>query len=111
MRFLVRLLITVGVIVLCTQVGRKLPSLAGLIVVMPLTSLIVLVWLYADNPGSFDQLSDFCWGALWGLVPTALFYVAAFVCFRKHLSLWIVLCAGFTVWLAAALVHQWLLHK
>jgi uncharacterized membrane protein (GlpM family) len=99
------------VIVFCTQVGRKLPALAGLIVVMPLTSLIVLVWLYADNPGSFDQMTNFCWGALWGLLPTALFYLAAFVCFRKHLSLWFVLCAGFTVWFAAAMVHQWLLGK
>jgi uncharacterized membrane protein (GlpM family) len=111
MRFLIRLLITVCVIVFCTQIGRKLPTLAGLIVVMPLTSLIVLIWLYADNPGSFEQMSDFCWGALWGILPIALFYLVAFMCFRKHLSLWFVLCAGFTVWFAAAMVHQWLLGK
>lgn len=111
MRFLIKLLITVCVIVSCTQVGRKLPTLAGLIAVMPLTSLIVLLWLYSDNPGNFGLMSDFCKGVLWGILPTVLFYLVAFICFRKHLSLWVVLCAGFTVWFAAAMVHQWLLGK
>ena len=111
MRFLIKLLITVCVIVCCTQIGRKFPTLAGLIVVMPLTSLIVLVWLYFDNPGNFDQMSDFCWGALWGIIPTILFFLTAFICFRKQLSLWIVLCAGFAVWFTAAMVHQWLLNR
>ena len=41
----IKLLISVGVIVFCTQIGRKLPTLAGLIAVMPLTGLIVLLWL------------------------------------------------------------------
>jgi uncharacterized membrane protein (GlpM family) len=111
MRFLIKLLITVCVIIICTQTGRKLPTLAGLIVVMPLTSLIVLVWLYFDNPGNFNLMADFCWGALWGLIPTALFYLIALMGFRKHFSLWAVLCAGFAVWLVAAIMHQWLLHK
>ncbi len=50
MRFLIKLLVSICIIVLCTQIGRKLPTLAGLIAVMPLTGFIVLVWLYLDNP-------------------------------------------------------------
>jgi len=111
MRFVIKLLISVCIIVLCTQIGRKLPTLAGLIAVMPLTGLIVLVWLYLDNPGNFNLMSDYIKGALWGILPTILFFLTAFICFRKHLSLWIVLCASFAVWLIAAFFHQWLLHK
>ena len=111
MRFLAKLLISVGIIVFCTQIGRKLPTLAGLIAVMPLTGLIVLLWLYSDNPGNFGLMTDYIKGALWGIVPSILFFVVAFVCFYRHLSIGIVLCASFTVWLVAAFVHQWLLHK
>ena len=57
MRFVVKLLISIGIIIFCTQVGRKLPTLAGLIAVMPLTGLVVLVWLYVDNPGNFGLMT------------------------------------------------------
>jgi uncharacterized membrane protein (GlpM family) len=111
MRDVNKLLISVCIIVLCTQIGKKLPTLAGLIAVMPLTGLIVLVWLYQENPGNFNLMTEYTKGALWGILPTILFFLTVFICFRKHLPLWIVLCAGFAVWLIAAFTHQWLLHK
>jgi len=107
----IKLLISVIIIVFCTQIGRKLPTLAGLVAVMPLTGLIVLVWLYTDNPDNFNLMTDYTKGALWGILPTILFFLTAFICFRKHLSLWIVLSASFAAWLIAAFFHQWLLHK
>jgi len=109
MRFAIKLLISVCVIAFCAGVGRKLPTLAGLIAVMPLTGLIVLVWLYLDNPGDFNLITEYTKGALWGIVPSVLFFFVAFVCFHKRLSLWIVLCASFAVWLVAAFIHQLLL--
>jgi len=111
MRFAIKLLISVCVIAFCAGIGRKLPTLAGLIAVMPLTGLIVLVWLYRENPGNFNLMTEYTRGALWGIVPSVLFFLVAFVCFRRHLPLWIVLCASFAVWLIGAFVHQWLLGK
>ena len=111
MRFAIKLLISLCVIALCTQLGRKLPSLAGLIAVMPLTSLIVLLWLYTDDAGNAELLANYTKGALFGIVPTILFFIVAFICFRRHLPLWIVLCASFAGGLAGAAVHQWLLSK
>ena len=111
LRFVIKLVISVCVIVFCTQIGRKLPTLAGLIAVMPLTGLIVLVWLYLDNPSDLGLMTDYTKGALWGILPSVLFFLVAFMCFRKQLALWIVLCASFAVWLVAAFIHQWLLNK
>ncbi len=111
MRFAVKLLISVCIIVLCTQISKKFPSLGGLIAVMPLTGALVLVWVYMDFKGDPVVMIDYVKGALWGIIPSILFFVAAFICFRKELSLWIVLCASFGVWVAAAFVHQLLLGK
>jgi uncharacterized membrane protein (GlpM family) len=109
MKFVIKLLISICVISVCTGIARKVPTLAGLIAVMPLTGLIVLVWLYLDNPGNFILMTDYAKGALWGIVPSILFFFVAFLCFQKHLPLWIVLCASFAVWLVGAFFHQWLL--
>ena len=109
MKFVIKLLISVCVISICAAVARKVLTLAGLIAVMPLTGLIVLVWLYLDNPGNLTLMTDYTKGAVFGIVPSILFFLVAFVCFHKRLPLWIVLCAGSAVWIAAAFVHQWLL--
>jgi len=113
MRFVIRLLITVSVIVLCTWIAEKhrLPSLAGLIAVMPLTGLFVLVWLYQDQPRNFALMANYTKGALWGILPSILFFLTAFMCFTKRLPLWIALIVSFWVWLLAAIVHQWLLGR
>jgi uncharacterized membrane protein (GlpM family) len=109
MRFLIKLLIAAFVIAICTGIGKKLPHLAGLIAVMPLTGLIVLVWLYLDNPGDYDLMAGYAKGALFGILPTMLFFLTCYICFQRRLSLAIALFAGFAVWIIAALIHQWLL--
>jgi uncharacterized membrane protein (GlpM family) len=111
MKFAIKILITICVIIFCTQIGRKWPSLAGLIATMPLTGLIVLLWLYSDNPGNFKLMADFTKGAIFGIIPTIFFFLVAFICFRKQLNIGIVLTASFVVWLITAAVHQLLLHK
>ena len=110
MKFVIKLVISVCIISICAVVARKAPTLAGLIAVMPLTGLIVLIWLYLDNPGNFALMTDYAKGALWGIVPSILFFLVAFICFQKQLPLWIVLCASFAVWLIGAFFHQWLLR-
>jgi len=108
MPFLVKLLVTNLIILLSVQIGRKAPTLAGLIATMPLTSLIVLVWLHLDRPADIRLMTDYTRGVLWGIIPTVLFFLAAHYCFRRQLSVPLALSAGFAVWLAGALVHQWL---
>jgi uncharacterized membrane protein (GlpM family) len=109
MQILVKTIISVAVILLATSIGKKLPSTAGLIGVMPLTGALVLVWVYLENKGNPDIMQDFAKGALWGILPSILFFVVALFCFKKNFSLPTVLAASFGIWLFAAFVHQWLL--
>ena len=109
MQILIKVVISVVVILVATAIGKRLPSTAGLIGVMPLTGALVLVWMYLENKGDPDIMQDFAKGALWGILPSILFFLVAFFCFRKHLSLPTVLISSFGVWLAAAFVHQWVL--
>ncbi|MHC4154491.1 MAG: DUF3147 family protein [Planctomycetota bacterium] len=108
-----KLLISVCILGFCAWIveKHKLSTLAGLVAVMPLTGAIVLIWLYLDYPGDFKLMTNYTKGALWGIVPSILFFLMALMCFRKHLPLWLVLCASFAVWLVAAIIHQWLLGK
>lgn len=108
--FFFKLLITNAVIVSCVLIGKRLPTLAGLIAAMPLTSLLVLIWLYTDNPGDLRSLAKYCGGVLWGIIPTMLFFAVALFCLRRQISLPLALSLSFAVWLAGAALHQWFLR-
>jgi len=109
MQMIVKIVISVAVIIAATAIAKRLPSTAGLISVMPLTGALILVWVYLENKGDPHVMQDFAKGALWGILPSILFFLVAFFCFRKHFPLPFVLISSFGAWLAAAAVHQWFL--
>jgi len=110
MPFLLKLLIANGVILASVLLGRKIPSLAGLLATMPLVSLVVLVWLYGDVRGDSAVMAAFTRGAAWGILPSLLFFIAAFLGFHWKLPLLPVLGASFAVWFLGAMIHQALLR-
>jgi len=103
MQFFVKLLISITIISLCVLIGKRLSTLAGLIAVMPLTGAIILIWLHLDNPGNHELIKNYTKGALWGIIPSILFFLVAYFCFKKHLPFALTICASFSVWLFAAL--------
>ncbi len=109
MQLLIKIGLSLIIIVAATSVGRKWPSAAGLIGVMPLTGALVMVWMYLENKGDDQIMQGFAKGALWGILPSLLFFLVALFCFKKQLPLPVVLISSFGIWLLAAAVHQWAL--
>jgi len=110
MNFVFKLGLSIAVIILCTQIGSRLPSLAGLVATMPLTGLIVLIWLHLDHPGDTDLLLTYTKGALFGILPSILFFLVAFFCLQHRLSLPVALAVSFAIWLLGAFLHQCFLN-
>lgn len=110
MPLLLKAAMTVLVVLVATSVARRMPSAAGLIGVMPLTGAMVLVWTYVESRGDAQTMERLTQGALWGILPSILFFVIAFAGFRRHLQLPAVLGMAFAAWLAAAYVHQRILR-
>ncbi len=109
MQTLIKVAVSVGIILLATTIAKRFPSAAGLVGVMPLTGALVLVWVYLENRGDLAVMKHFTEGALWGMLPTVLFFLVAFFCFRKEFALPTVLLFSFAAWFAAACIHQWVL--
>ena len=106
MHLFLKIFLSLAIILTATAIGRKWPALAGLVGVMPLTGALVLVWMSIDSGNDPRIMQQFTRGALWGLLPTVLFFVVAFLCYRKGLALPLVLSASFGAWLVAAVIHQ-----
>jgi len=109
MQIFLKVILSILIILIATGIGRKWPSAAGLIGVMPLTGALVLIWMHIENKGNADIMQNFAKGALWGILPSILFFLVALFCFKKQMPLHVVLLASFGIWLIAAVIHQILL--
>jgi len=110
MQLLIKVTLSVSIILLATAIAKKFPSLAGLIGVMPLTGALVLGWVFFENNGDPIIMQRFTTGALWGILPSILFFIVAFFCLRRELPLLGVLAVSFSAWFVAAVIHQWALR-
>ncbi len=109
MQLAIKIVISVAVILAATGIARKFPSIAGLISVMPLAGALILAFVYFENKGQWQVMQGFTRGALWGILPSILFYLVAFICLKKEMSLAGVLGSSFGAWFAGALIHHWVL--
>lgn len=106
---IIKIILSVAIILGATAIGKKMPATAGLIAVMPLTGALVLVWLYIESKGDAQIMQQFSRAALWGILPSILFFIVAFICFKKQLTLPVTLISSFAAWLGAAFLHHWFL--
>jgi hypothetical protein len=110
MPFIAKLLVSNLIIITCVFLGKRFPSLAGLIAAMPLTTLIVLCWQATEKGSDSRSQAAFVGGVFWGVFPTLLFFAAVWLALRRGLPLSYSLAIGAGLWLAGALAHQSLLR-
>ncbi len=109
MDLIFKIIFSLIIILLATFIARKIRTLAGLIATMPLTALIVMILIHLDNQGNRKIMVDYTIGAVYGILPSMFFFVAAFYSFKKGFSLPLTLLASFGVWFVGAIIHQWAL--
>jgi uncharacterized membrane protein (GlpM family) len=101
---IIKIVITMILIIIASELSKRYPTFGGLIATMPLTTLMVLVWLSIDGKEN-DVLMNYCKGAVWGILPSLLFFITAYFAFKNQLSFKMVLVWSFSVWFIGAVVH------
>jgi len=75
MRFMVKLFISSALIALASEVAKRYPKLGGLIVSLPLTSILSILWLYVDTKDD-SKILKFSWSIMLFLLPSIVFFLS-----------------------------------
>ena len=67
--YLFKLLVSAAMIVAVSEVSKRYPGWGGLLASLPLTSLIGLLWIYAET-GDLEKVSAHCIGVFWFVLPS-----------------------------------------
>jgi hypothetical protein len=109
MQLLLKLLISLLIITIESEIGKKFPTLSGLIATMPLTTLIVMFWIYYENNGNCTLLTKYTTGVIFGIIPSMIFFIVFYISLTKGFTFYLSLLLSFFTWLTFAFIHQFFL--
>jgi len=78
MRFLVKLIVSAFLIALASEFAKKSPKMGGLIISLPLTSILAIFWLYLDTNNE-EIVFNFSKSILIFLIPSLAFFVVIMI--------------------------------
>ena len=74
-------------IALASEVARRYPSWGGLIVALPLTSILAMLWLWRDT-GDPERIAGMSMGAFWFVLPSLPMFAVLPILLRSGIGFW-----------------------
>lgn len=110
-QIIIKLLISSGIIVIVSEIGKKDTFLGGMIVSVPLVSVLSIVWLYIDtrNIETINSLSN---SIFWMVVPSLALFVSLPLLLKSGINFYVSMvlsilitagCYGLTIFILARL--------
>jgi hypothetical protein len=99
-----------ALIAAASETARRSPALGALIVSLPLTSLLALIWLWHDT-GDTQRIAALAQSTFWYVLPTLPMFLLMPLLLRHGVGFWLTLTAGCALTVALYLVTAWALEK
>ena len=75
LQFLLKTLVTAVVIVAVSELGKKSAPMGAILAALPLTSLMAMLWLYADTRDP-AKVADLSIAIFWAVLPSFIFFLS-----------------------------------
>ncbi|HWG55063.1 MAG TPA: DUF3147 family protein [Gaiellaceae bacterium] len=99
MYLLLKALLSGAVIAAASEVARRSSLLGAVLISLPLTSILAVIWLYRDTRDT-GEVAALSWSILWVVVPSLVFFVALPLALRT-MSFWAALAVSCAVTVVA----------
>ena len=87
MLFWLKVILSGAVIATASALTKRVPWLGGMLVALPLVSLLTLIWVYIES-NDVKQISALSWSIFWYVLPTLGFFVLLPTLLKTGLSFW-----------------------
>lgn len=101
---LLKALLSGAIVAAASEVARRWPGLGGLIVSLPLVSLLTFLWLWRDT-GDAERVAALSQSTFWFFLPSMPMFLALPLMLRSGLGFWpaFALAVGMTMALYLAM--------
>ena len=91
--YLVKLLVTALIIVLVSEVSKKLPLIGSLIASIPLISVLGMIWMYGEKV-NVSKIASHAEGTFWYVIPSLPMFLVLPWMLRKGINFPVSLTVG-----------------
>ncbi len=90
---LLKALLSGLIVAAASEVARRWPGIGGLIVSLPLVSLLAFIWLWRDS-GDPERVAQLSQSTFWFFLPSMPMFLALPAMLRAGLGFWLALAVG-----------------
>lgn len=98
------------IIALASEFARRQPALGALILSLPLTSLLAILWLWNDT-GDNTRIAALAQSTFWYVLPTLPLFLLLPLLLRAGINFWPSLAAACALTIVLYLITVWALAK
>ena len=96
-----------GIVVGASELGRRSELLGALLVSIPLVSVLAMIWLHNDTRDT-EKVADFAEGVLWLVLPSLVLFISLPILLRRGMEFWPSLGIATGLTIVAYLIGLWL---
>jgi len=91
--YITKIIVSAGLIVLISEISKKLPLLGSLIASLPLVSVLGMIWIYGETK-DVVRIADHAEGTFWYVLPSLPMFLLMPWMLRKGVSFSAALSSG-----------------
>lgn len=103
----IKALVSGIIIAAASEVARRWPGVGGLIVSLPLVSLLTFIWVWQDTRSS-EKVAELAQGAFWFFLPSMPMFLVLPAMLRAGVSFWLAFILAVAGTAALYLLMFWL---
>ena len=108
MQMIVKLVLTAGLIVLVSEVGKRSSFMGALLASLPLVSYLGMIWLYVDTK-STEKVAALSTDIFWLVLPSLPFFLLLATLLKRKVDFTPALAISTLVLIACYLLMTWIL--
>jgi hypothetical protein len=109
-QYALKIFLTAAVAVAAAEIAKRSTLWGAVLVSLPLTSLLAMIWLYLDT-GSTARVGELSQGIFWLVLPSLALFLLLPILLRAGLGFWTSLGSSCIATAAAYFAMAWLLAR
>lgn len=85
MQFFIKTIISTIIIALVSTLSKKSPTFGAIIVSLPITSMLAIIWLYRDTQ-NVQKVIELSSSILWIIIPSLIFFIALILLLKRNIK-------------------------
>lgn len=85
MQFFIKTIISAIIIALVSTLSKKSPTFGAIIVSLPITSMLAIIWLYRDTQ-NVQKVIELSSSILWIIIPSLIFFIALIFLLKRNIK-------------------------